>query len=482
MAHRSSAADADPSYDHVVLISLDTLRSDGIAASPDPLWPADHPRLAAPDTGVLDDLARSGAFFSNVISAAPHTGPSHGTMFTGRFPIAHGVHEFYNGRISVPTVFTHGKRAGRRTIMKVDFPIILGPQLGFTRDVDDYLVEDDDGFIDAVLAAESSVAFAHFGGIHMPYGFHNLRYGGDDYRRKVVELEQEVPPDVPLPVDQLTETYRDPEDEHLLLRYKRAYHHLYECGRYERIFELYLEGIGYFVGRRLAPFLDRLLSGLRARGRTFLLVLFSDHGHQIDADSLGNFNTVAEGVLRVPMIFVGEGVEPAIHRQRIRSVDLLPTLADLVGFERVVGCPYDGRSLAGVVRGEESLAGDAPAVAQAYTSDAGEFVEHQRRQLAGEEPEPLRHVLLTEAAYLDDHRLTRTHHRYVDSFSRLEAIEPQEVMEVFDAHRRPVVTTEGDPTLLGRMLDDYNALRSPPQPVAASASVRAALRGMGYRV
>jgi hypothetical protein len=147
----------DNHYDHVVFVSVDTMRSDAIATHPFPLWPSKYPTVRGVKTGVLDELARGGVFFPNMVSAPPYTAASHGAIFTGQYPLRNGLHEFYNGSLRSPSVFTYGKRAGRRTVMKVDFPIILGPELGFTRDIDVYLTEDDDRFIDAVAGIHRGV-------------------------------------------------------------------------------------------------------------------------------------------------------------------------------------------------------------------------------------------------------------------------------------------------------------------------------------
>ena len=122
----------DNHYDHVVFVSVDTMRSDAIATHPFPLWPSKYPTVRGVKTGVLDELARGGVFFPNMVSAPPYTAASHGAIFTGQYPLHNGLHEFYNGSLRSPSVFTYGKRAGRRTVMKVDFPIILGPELGFS--------------------------------------------------------------------------------------------------------------------------------------------------------------------------------------------------------------------------------------------------------------------------------------------------------------------------------------------------------------
>ncbi len=467
-------------YDHVVLVSIDTLRSDVISANPYKLWPGKYPQSTAPKTAVLDDLAAQGAFFPNTISAAPYTAAAHGAIFTGQYPLRNGVHEFYNGRLRSSSVFTYGKRAGRRTFMKVDFPIILGRELGFTRDIDLYLMEQDDEFIDAVAAADSTVACAHFGGVHLPYGFHNLRFGGEDYRAKVAELEAKLPPDVPPLTDQLIESFRDDEDTDLLLRYKQAVNHLYFSGRYDELFQIYLDGVEHFLRSRLEPFLARLTERMTRTGKRMLLVVFADHGHEFDEMTYGHFNSMSEGVLRVPLIVVGDDVEPALHPQRIRTVDIAPTVMELAGIPTPHTGVFDGTSLAAVVRGQAEVPGHLPAVSEAYTSDTKEFVEYQKRQFRGESQGPLRHVLVGQSAHLGDRRIIRRLGRYRQNFDGIEPIDVT-VLERFDDRLVPH-PDDGDPAELLAMLEDYGRARQPSVDVPVRAEIRDQLRALGYTI
>jgi choline-sulfatase len=468
-------------YDHIVFISLDNLRSDVLGASPHRLWAREYPGLQPAATPVLDELASRAAFLSNTITPAPYTSASHASYFTGLYPLRHGLYEFYGGHLDAPTVFSYGRMRGMRTVMKVDFPIILGPELGFTRDIDQYMVEDDQRFIDTVVEADSSVSFAHFGGIHVPYGFHKLQFGGDHYRQAVERLEAELPPDLPLHVDELTETPRASEDLHLFLRYKRAVHHLYETQQYTRLFDLYLRGLEFFLRERFAPFLDQLLGRLEKRGKRPLVVVFGDHGHTFSRDSFGNFNSLDEGVLRVPVLVYGEGVVPGTHTDRVRTIDVLPTVLDLAGWPTLPDHPPDGATLAPWLRGEGPAPGDRVAFSQAYTADANEFVAYQKRQLAGQAPEPLRHVMLGEVVYLGQRRVLRRYHRYSETFEQILPISPAPAVERLQ-DGLPQPDPDHHPLQELDLLDAYNRHRRPPRPVVANDQVRDGLRGMGYHV
>jgi arylsulfatase A-like enzyme len=67
---------------HIVLVVLDTLRADCVGAAPG------RPRSLTPN---LDRLAESSVVYTNALSTAPWTLPSHASLFTGLYPDRHGV-------------------------------------------------------------------------------------------------------------------------------------------------------------------------------------------------------------------------------------------------------------------------------------------------------------------------------------------------------------------------------------------------------
>jgi choline-sulfatase len=476
-----------PSYDHYVLVSLDTLRSDGVAANPFKLWPHDHGDQKMPRTDLLDQMVREGAFFPNTISAAPYTSASHATLFTGRWPYHHGVYEFYNRRLRGETVFTWARRQGMRTYFTSDFPIILGKELGFLDDVDDYIVEDNDLYLDRLDTSRPTLSFLHFGSLHIPYGFHNLRYGGDAYRRRVAELEKDIERSGPAVGDLLLETFRSGEDLELMLRYKQIISYHYAKEDYDTLFALYLEGIETFMRTRFEPFMERVLE--RFRGQRVLVVLFGDHGEEYGKNSYGHFNSVAEGVIRVPVLFWGPDVVPGTHAERVRTVDVAPTIAPCLGG---VNETLDGMSLFGTVYGSERPA-PRPAFCQAYVADSARFVEFQRAMFAsGKQPGPLEHVCYSEAVYDGDLKLSRLNQ--TDAGGATGTWSPivpttEITLERFDADLIPhVIDSPEDATRLTAMLDEHGAhvRRDPiapaPDDPVATAEIKEQLRDMGYDI
>ena len=476
-----------PRYDHYVLVSLDTLRSDAIGANPYKLWPHTHQGQKAPRTALLDRMVAEGAFFPNTISAAPYTSAAHATFFTGRWPYRHGVYEFFNRRLRGETVFTWARRQGMHTYFKSDFPIILGDHLGFLDDVDDFVVEDDAEYFDKLDTSVPSLSFLHFGSVHVPYGYHNLHYGGDEYRSRVAELARDLEPGGPALGDKLVETYRSGEDLELLFTYKRIVQHHYDRGNYDTLFALYLEGVETFMRMRFEPFMERLMD--RFAGQRVLVVLFGDHGEEHNTTSYGHFNTMDEGVTRVPVLFWGPDVTPGLYAERVRSVDVAPTLGASIGG---VQEELDGIPLLDTVHG-----GARPeprtAFVQAWVADTAQFVDFQQRLLAtGNKPGSLPHVCYAEAVYDGDLKLSRQNYVYSgDSVGRwsLKQCEPKITVERFDADLLPhPVQSPGDHTDLLSTLDAYGA-HIEEDPIAPAdddpvptEEIRAQLRNMGYDI
>jgi arylsulfatase A-like enzyme len=108
-------------YEHragpnVVLITLDTVRADGLGAY-------GQTRPSSPE---LDRLAREGILFEQVASAAPSTLPSHASIMTGLFPFAHGARSNSGHVLSneIETLAEVLRAHGYRTGAEIAAPVI----------------------------------------------------------------------------------------------------------------------------------------------------------------------------------------------------------------------------------------------------------------------------------------------------------------------------------------------------------------------
>ena len=114
---------------NLVLISIDTLRADHLSSYGSSDVSTPH----------IDRLAEEGVLFERVQSVAPTTLPAHASLFTGRSPLRHDVHDnigFYLSE-SIPTLASHLNEAGYRTGGFVG-AFVLDSRFGIARGFDTY--------------------------------------------------------------------------------------------------------------------------------------------------------------------------------------------------------------------------------------------------------------------------------------------------------------------------------------------------------
>jgi choline-sulfatase len=273
---------------NVVVVTIDTLR-------------ADHLRCYGYqeiETANVDHIAQIGVLFENAVAQTPLTPPSHASMFTGLYPTAHHVRG--NGgfilKPSTTTLATILQQQGWDTaafISSVSLKRVFGLNQGFAV-YDDQMPKPRKGqdFVeDAERPAGQTVDRA-------------LRWldaqSGKPFFLWVHVFDPHVPYNPPAP---FRNQYKDrPYDGEI------AYAD-HELGR---LFDA--------VSKKSPP------------GKTLIAVL-SDHG-----ESLGDHGEYSHGVfvydstLRIAFIMSGPGVPAGLRvKQQARTVDLLPTVLDLMG-------------------------------------------------------------------------------------------------------------------------------------------------------
>ncbi|WP_276256232.1 sulfatase family protein [Halomontanus rarus] len=117
---------------------------------------------------------------------------------------------------------------------------------------------------------------------------------------------------------------------------------------------------GYDVGiRHMDDHVEKLLECLEAHGvrEETLVIVSADHGeNQGEANIYGDHHTADRPTGRVPMIVNGPDVAAGVDEEFHYSLDLAPTLADLVGVEPADG--WDGRSFAPTLTDGEAAGRD----------------------------------------------------------------------------------------------------------------------------
>ena len=302
-----------PTARHLVLVTIDTLRADRLGCYGNRGLPTPH----------LDRLAAEGAMAPDAMVHVPLTRPSHFSLFSGLLPVQHGIRDNLAPPRGpeTPLLAEVLQTAGFRTAAFVS-SIVLASHTGLDRGFDTYSdeFEGEDG--ETHLASE-------------------LQKRGDETVQEAVSwLESGV---------------QGPETRLF------AWIHLYDphapydppepyASRYaERPYEGEIAWTDELVGR-----IDAALTRLELRDDTLLSVT-SDHG-----EGMGEHREATHGffiyqsTLAVPLLFRGPGVIPGGRIPiTVRTIDLLPTLLELVGVPPPAGAALPGQSLAGALQGQE---------------------------------------------------------------------------------------------------------------------------------
>lgn len=276
---------------NVLLISMDTTRADCLGCY-------GHPRAKTPH---IDRLAARGALFSQCVTAAPITAPSHASMFTGLYPKSHGVRD--NGAFVLgdeqETVAEALSQAGYATAAVVG-AFVLNREYGLAQGFGAY---DDLPEVDGVRrperpaseVADAAIAwlrerpdkpfflFVHFFDPHQPYLAPQRFETGPG-----AATQQEVSAPGAAPAGYLAEIA--------------------------------------FVDEQIGRLLEAL-DAFDLASRT-LVILTADHGESLgEHDEATHACFLYDATMRVPLVMRGPDV-PAGTRveDQVRTIDLAPTI------------------------------------------------------------------------------------------------------------------------------------------------------------
>jgi choline-sulfatase len=280
---------------NVVLVTIDTLRADRVG-------PALTPSIEA--------LAHRGIRFTNARSSVPLTLPAHASIMTGLLPPGDGVR--LNGgqrlRKDTPTLGRVLQSAGYHTGAFVG-AYVLDSRFGLDQGFDVY-----DDEIPKGESATGSLEAERRGDVVAARAIAWLRSLPDDGRPFFLWMHL-YDPHAPY----------TPPAEWLARADGQAY-----------------DGEVAFADAQLGA----LLMALPATGhrKRTLIVVVGDHG-----ESLGEHGEATHGMLlyeaalRVPLVFAAAGLPAAARDEPVSLVDVLPTVAGLLGL--AVPGPLDGRDL-----------------------------------------------------------------------------------------------------------------------------------------
>ncbi|MEM8962284.1 MAG: sulfatase-like hydrolase/transferase [Acidobacteriota bacterium] len=301
---------------NVLLVTFDTTRADHIGC---------YGRESA-RTPTLDQIAAEGVRFDQAMSAVPVTFPSHSTIHTGLYPPNHGVRD--NGLFNLPpevvTLAEIMRDAGYRTGAAVGaFP--LAQQFGINQGFEIY----DDKFLPGP-------------GDEIEPG-HSLFFE----ERKADQVNAALFPWLEEVKDEPFFAWLHYFDPHQPLDPPSPYDQIFRHNPYD--------GEIAFADQSLGS-VRRQLEEWGVWDRT-LVVVVGDHGeglgeHGEDTHSMLVYNST----LRVPFLMrLPDGFDAPTGRvvtQRVGTVDVTPTIVDIVGV--APGVDFQGRSLVDAIRDDDA--------------------------------------------------------------------------------------------------------------------------------
>jgi len=322
---------------NLIIISLDTLRAD--ATSFGGGAPNISPALAA--------FAAEGTVFEHARAQAPHTAPSHMSLFTSALPAVHEVQNvsfrkdadagekaiIVPARPDVPTLAEVLKAAGFRTIGHTDGGN-LNPPHGFARGFDTYTY-DLQGARDKValgvqelqaLAAQDggrSFLFWHTYQIHAPY------CPPQSY------IQNWAPKSYAGPLRERLDLLGDMSFKERFGAMKTLFWRDRESFSWPEaafLHGLYMGGIRYTDDELGALF--RAMGETGASGNS-VVVLLSDHGEEFFEHGAWQHEQLYEECLRVPLVVRLPDRRGAGQRLRtpVALMDVMPTVLELLGID-----------------------------------------------------------------------------------------------------------------------------------------------------
>lgn len=295
---------------NVLLVTFDTTRADRLGCY-------GNTRIETP---TLDGLAAEGVRFARALSAVPITAPSHASILTGRYPIAHGVRDnglFVLGdeQLTLAEILRDEGYATAAAIGAFPLTARFGLNQGFTL-FDDHLTGAFEDYLGQRVIPKERLFFDE---------------------RRAAQVNEAVLPWISENANAPFFAWVHYFDPHQPFEPAPPYDQLYAD-------DLYNGEIAY-ADSRLGFLLEHLKS-LGVLDRT-LVVMTADHG-----EGLGEHNEVTHAVLaynstlHVPLIIrppTGSAPAGKVIESWVGTVDIVPTVLDLLGIKHPEG--LQGRSL-----------------------------------------------------------------------------------------------------------------------------------------
>ena len=318
---------------NVVLISIDTLRADHLGCY----------GYKRQTSGNIDEFARDAVLFQETIVQAPSTLPSHASIFTSLIPSHHGAFIAKKTGIvaEAETISEILQREGYRTV-SYNGGVQMAGEFGFNRGFEVYdsfnenfIVHVDRG-IDWLKRNknEKFFLFLHTYEVHHPY----------TPKKEYLDLFEDeylgnLPMDISIPL------LREINNKKIVIDQKDREHiiNTYDAEIYsmDKAFGMLIEFL------KAEDLYDNTI-----------IIFTSDHGEEFgEHEWMGwHSHTLYDELLKVPLIikFPHSKYSGRVIKEQVRSIDILPTLLDIVDIE--ISKNVEGVSLINFNSNEELFA------------------------------------------------------------------------------------------------------------------------------
>ena len=337
---------------NVLFICVDTLREDHTSGG-------GYARKTSPN---LDTLSARGTRFSHCFSTYPQTAASIASIFTSLYPTAHKVRPEAMLLSSEPALLAETFRAAGYQTAAIASNPHLTPGLGFERGFEYFC------YVHGKNIAKSSYGEGEtLDGVEVVFKqSESTFYGRADAINEAalewIDTKDDRPYFLYLHYMDVHSPYKSPANfnrRFIVNRGKNIFRNgipKKTIGPHDLEFTmaLYDGGIS-FADNMIA----QMWNQLQRRGllENTYIVFVSDHGDEfLEHGGMGHGKTLYREQLNVPFFVVGPDVLPQTIDATVSTLDIFPTLCDLVGLDQPAGT--QGRNLAAVLReGSDSGAG-----------------------------------------------------------------------------------------------------------------------------
>jgi arylsulfatase A-like enzyme len=394
-----AAKDAkDAKRRNVVFYLIDTCRADQLSAY-------GNSRKTSP---FLEKLAAMGARFDHCFAQAPWTLPSMSAILTSCYPSVTGMHRFFDQLDSAFVTLPEAmQQAGWHTAGFSANPL-MGKMSNYQQGFDE--------FTEAMEVIPGGDAIGHSTGSAralnqkvLPWLKQNKKWPSFLYVHSIDPHEQYAPE--PEYLRRFTTPEREREYRKQLREIKQKNPGKIGSVTTQEHFDRAQVKVGPFIETALALYdadicanddeIEHLFDALRKTKplEEWILVVTADHGEEFfEHGGTSHAYTLWNELLHVPLIVVAPGLVPAglVVKEPVQSLDLYPTLLELLGIEAPPG--LQGQSFAAFCRGDDQAAGH-PVFAENHSMPGSErFLPEQGNMLSVIEG-PWKYILNVKSSF-----------------------------------------------------------------------------------